>query len=95
MKAWDDFGGDTTKMEYTLVAAYSDQVLHTWTEQGVYVIFCMKDGEIFGENTYFVITEKYVDYVVSELPGVLIEDTYVRVDIEYIAGDRPTVLAVR
>ncbi len=95
MKAWDDFGGDTSKMEYTFVAGYSESFLHTWTEQGVYIIFCVKDGEILGENTYFVITEKYVDFVVSELPGVLIEDTYVRLGVEYVAGESPTVVAVR
>ena len=95
MKAWDEHGGDPADMEYTMVASYSDYLLHTWTEQGVYVVFCMKDGEIFGENTYFVITEKYVDYVISKVPGVLIENTFFRTDIEYICEDRPFLVCVR
>jgi len=95
MKAWDEHGGDPAEMEYTMVASYSDHLLHTWTEQGVYVVFGMKDGEIFGENTYFVITEKYVDYVISKVPGVLIENTFVRTDIEYLCEDHPFLVCVR
>ena len=95
MKAWDAHGGDPAEMEYTMVASYSDHLLHTWTEQGVYVVFCMKDGEIFGGNTYFVITEKYVDYVISKVPGILIENTFVRTDIEYLCEDHPVLVCVR
>ena len=95
MKAWDAHGGDPAEMEYTMVASYSDYIMHTWTEQGVYVVFCMKDGEIFGGNTYFVITEKYVDYVISKVPGILIENTFVRTDIEYLCEDHPVLVCVR
>ena len=95
MKAWDEHGGNTAEMEYTMVAGYSGHLLHTWTEQGVYVVFCVKDGKIFGENTYFVITEKYVDHVISKVPGILIENTFVRTDIEYLCEDRPVVVCVR
>lgn len=95
MKAWDEHGGDPAEMEYTMVASYSDYIMHTWTEQGVYVVFGMKDGEIFGKNTYFIITEKYVDYVTSKLPGILIEDTFFRTDIEYVCEDHPVLVCVR
>jgi len=94
-KAWDEHGGDPAEMEYTMVATYSDHFSHTWTEQGVYVVFGMKDGNIFGQNTYFIITEKYVDYVISKVPGVLIENTFVRTDIEYLCEDHPVIVCVK
>ena len=95
MKARDTHGGDPAEMEYTMVA-YSDYIMHTWTEQGVYVVLGKKDGEIFGENTsYFVITEKYVDYVISKVTGVLIENTFFRTDIEYVCEERPVLVCVR
>jgi len=95
VKAWDEHGGDPAEMEYTIVATYSDHFSHTWTEQGVYVVFGMKDGKIFGQNTYFIITEKYVDYVISKVPGVLIENTFVRTDIEYLCEDHPVIVCVK
>tara|TARA_R110000822_G_scaffold119004_2_gene251902 strand:+ start:810 stop:1247 length:438 start_codon:yes stop_codon:yes gene_type:complete len=95
VKAWDEHGGDPAEMEYAIVATYSDRLSHTWTEQGVYVVFGMKDGNIFGQNTYFIITEKYVDYVISKVPGVLIENTFVRTDIEYLCEDHPVIVCVK
>jgi len=81
--------------EFEFYATYGKHSVHTWTEEGVYVVFCTKDGEIMGEDTYFIINEKYVDYVVSYLPGIMIKDTFVRTDTEWIAGSADHLVVVR
>ena len=95
-EAWDAERPDINfDKEFEFYASYGGRSAHTWTEEGVYVVSCTKDGDIMGEDTYFIINEKYVDYVVSYLPGVMIENTFVRSDIEWVAGSSDHLVVVR
>ena len=96
--AWDKERPDLSGFEmdgFTCVGQYGTHAIHTWTEEGVFVIFCMRDGEVLGESTFFIINEKYVEYVVSNLPGIMIEETFVRTDIEWVARQAKSVVMIR
>lgn len=94
-KAWDKFDNNFPKMKFGNIVTYKGNALHTWTEQGVYVIVCSKDGEWVGARTFVVINEKYVDYMVSNLPGMLHDNTFVRSEIELVGKEKDNLLIVK
>ena len=94
-KAWDKFDSNFPKMKFGTIVTYKANALHTWTEQGVYVIACMKDDEWIGGRTFVVINEKYVDYVVSNLPGTLHNNTFIRSNVELVGKEKDNLLIVK
>ena len=85
-ESWDEMNWDFPNMEFEPIVSYGEHAHHTWTESGVYVVFCTLDQVPLGERTFFVINEKYVDYVKKNIDGIQIQDTYVRSDIEWVAN---------
>jgi len=85
-KAWDEMNWDFPNMEFEPMVSYGEHANHTWTEAGVYVVFCTLNQEPMGERTFFVVNEKYVDYVKKNIDGMQIQDTYVRSDVEWVAN---------
>ena len=94
-KAWDKFNNNFPKMKFGTIVTYKGNALHTWTEQGVYVIACRKDDEWIGGRTFVVINEKYVDYVVSNLDGNLHNNTFARSEIELVGKEKDNLLIVK
>lgn len=94
-KAWDKFNNNFPKMKFGTIVTYKGNALHTWTEQGVYVIACRKDDEWIGGRTFVVINEKYVDYVVSNLDGTLHNNTFARSEIELVGKEKDNLLIVK
>jgi len=94
-KAWDKFDNNFPKMKFGTIVTYKGNAPHKWTEQGVYVIVCMKDDEWIGGRTFVVINEKYVDYVVSNLPGTLNDNTFVRSEVELVGKEKDNLLIVK
>ena len=93
-EAWDEMNWDFPNMEVEPLVSYGEHAHHTWTEAGVYVVFSTLDQAPMGERTFFVINEKYVDYVKKNIDGIQVQDTYVRSDIEWVSHPDADVLVV-
>ena len=93
-EAWDEIDWDFPNMEVEPLGSYGEHAHHTWTEAGVYVVFSTLDQAPMGERTFFVINEKYVDYVKKNIDGIQVQDTYVRSDIEWVSHPDADVLVV-
>ena len=94
-KAWDRFDNNFPKMKFGTIVTYKGSATHTWTEQGVYVIACRKDDEWIGGRTFVVINEKYVDFVLVNLPGMLHDNTFVRSEVELVGKEKDNLLIVK
>ena len=94
-KAWDKFDNNFPKMKFGTIVTYDGDAPHTWTEQGVYVIVCRKDDEWIGGRTFVVINEKYVEFVVSNLPGMLHDNTFFRSEVELVGKEKDNLIIVK
>ena len=61
-------------MDFEPVASYGAHAMHTWTEPGVFVVFCTIDQTPLSERTFFVINENYVNFVVENINGIQVQD---------------------
>ena len=94
-EAWDDMESRYSIMEFEPVVSYGEHANHTWTEAGVYVVFCTLNQEPMGERTFFIINENYVDFVKKNINGIQVQDTYVRSDVEWVGSDFDKLIVVR
>ena len=94
-ESWDELGWEYDDMEFERVAKYGEHAMHTWTEAGVFVVFCSQGGEPLGERTFFIINESYVDYVKENIPGIQVDSTFVRAKVEWVGHSYDKVVIVR
>ena len=94
-EAWDEMNWDFSKMEFEPMVSYGEHAMHTWTEAGVYVVFCTVDQVPQGAKTFFVVNENYVKFVQEKIDGIQVQDTYVRSDIEWVGSADDVVIMVR
>ena len=94
-EAWDKIDWNFADLDFEPVASYGEHAMHTWTEPGIFVVFCTIDQTPLGERTFFVINENYVNFVVENINGIQVQDTFVRSDVEWVGREFDWVVMVR
>jgi hypothetical protein len=89
----DEFYMD--EFTYTKVASYDSQFAkHKFEDAGIFVVFCLLDGEPAHERTLFVIDDSYVEYIANLKGSQEINNTIYSTIFEYVGLDEIKVVSV-